>query len=517
MKSSTTSPARPRRKSSATKTSPIKSATKPDRASLAANLPEALRQIADTPRVCIRRGGSPAADSKCVVYWMQRAQRGIDNPALDCAIAVANELGLPVVAYFSAISNFPRANWRHYAFLNQGLHDVEQDLAERGVGFVVRRPPDHSLERFAAEVGAAIIIGDENPLRDPERWRSVLAGRLKIPYWTVDADVIVPSCLFERTFFAQHLFRKQLLPLLPEYLVDSTPAKVAKPWSPPNSLDRWILDDDITRGWRHFNRSVKPVDTFAGGSHAAFRRLRYFIDRQLADYEGARRKPQINGTSQLSPYLHFGHISPLRIVLEVKKAVAAGKAPQSAYDAYTNELIGWRELAVNFVRYHNETYDTIECAEPWAQKTLREHVRDSRDPAYTCEQLERGETRDALWNAAQQQMVRYGWMHNILRMYWGKKILEWAPTPAKAYDWAVLLNDTYELDGRDPNSYAGIAWAIAGKFDRPWGEREIFGKIRYMSGASTGRKFDSKRYIALVGEPPKATAELYAAVTQVGY
>ncbi len=233
------------------------------------------------------------------------------------------------------------------------------------------------------------------------------------------------------------------------------------------------------------------------------------------DYEAGRRKPEINGTSQLSPYLHFGHISPLRIALEAKRAVDAGKAPKAAYDAYINELIGWRELAVNFVTYSRATYDSFECAEPWAEKTLREHMRDRREYEYTYEQLERGETHDELWNSAQLQMVRYGWMHNILRMYWGKKILEWSPNPARAFEWAVLLNDAYELDGRDPNSYAGIAWAIAGKFDRPWFEREIFGTVRYMSGTSTGKKFDSRLYMALVANPEMATEQMFAAATRV--
>ena len=168
----------------------------------------------------VRRSGIPASDAKCVVYWMQRAERGVDNPALDCAIEVANELGLPVVAFFSAISNFPRANLRHYAFLNQGLHDAREDMAARGVPLIVRRPPENKLERFLQEVGAGIVIGDENPLREPERWRRVLAGRLKIPFWTVDADVVVPSRLFTKGFYAQHLFRRQLDPLLPEYLAE---------------------------------------------------------------------------------------------------------------------------------------------------------------------------------------------------------------------------------------------------------------------------------------------------------
>jgi deoxyribodipyrimidine photo-lyase len=446
---------------------------------------------------------------------MQRAQRGLDNPALDCAIDVANELGLPLVAFFSAIPNFPRANLRHYAFLNQGLHDAEQEMAERGVSLIVRRPPENKLEQFLHEVGAGILIGDENPLREPERWRRVLAGRLKIPFWTVDADLVVPSALFIKGFYAQHLFRRQLDPLLPEYLVEPIAAKLHKQWAPDWKSAGWQLDDDITRGWRHLDRRVKPVDTFRGGTHAAQKRLRYFIEHQLADYETARRKPEVNGTSQLSPYLHFGNISPLRIALEVKREVDAGAAPRSAYDAYISELIGWRELAVNFVIHSRATYDSIECAEPWAEETLREHARDRREYDYTYEQLERGETHDALWNAAQLQMVRYGWMHNILRMYWAKKILEWTPNPARAFEWAVLLNDTYELDGRDPNSYAGIAWAIAGKFDRPWPERAIFGTVRYMSGASTGRKFDAKRYIALVDNPPMAKQMIFATATRV--
>jgi deoxyribodipyrimidine photo-lyase len=477
-------------------------------------LPESLRKLTDTPRVFVRRSGIPAPDAKCVVYWMQRAERGVDNPALDCAIEVANELGLPVVAFFSAISNFPRANLRHYAFLNQGLHDAEKDMAERGVPLIVRRPPENKLEQFLQDVGAAIVIGDENPLREPERWRRVLAGRLKIPFWTVDADVVVPSRLFAKGFYAQHLFRRQLEPLLPEYLVEPKAPKLEKQW-PYTRIARWVLDNDITKGWRHFDRRVKPVDTFLGGAHAAQKRLQYFIEHLLSGYETARRKPEINGTSQLSPYLHFGHISPLRIALEAKRVVDAGKASKEAYDAYINELIGWRELAVNFVTYSRATYDSIECAEPWAEKTLREHMRDRRKYEYAYEQLERGETHDELWNSAQLQMVRYGWMHNILRMYWGKKILEWSPNPARAFEWAVLLNDAYELDGRDPNSYAGIAWAIAGKFDRPWFEREIFGTVRYMSGTSTGKKFDWRLYMALVANPEMAIEQLFTAATRV--
>jgi deoxyribodipyrimidine photo-lyase len=166
----------------------------------------------------------------------------------------------------------------------------------------------------------------------------------------------------------------------------------------------------------------------------------------------------------------------------------------SAAEKYLDELIGWRELAVLFVR-HEPNYDNWECAAPWARKSLMEHADDPRPHRYTLEQLERGETKDELWNAAQLEMVNTGWMHNYMRMYWGKKILEWAPNPATAFDWAVILNDKYELDGRDPNGYAGIAWAIVGRHDRPWFDRPIFGLVRTMMEGSTRKKFDAESYI----------------------
>jgi deoxyribodipyrimidine photo-lyase len=171
-----------------------------------------------------------------------------------------------------------------------------------------------------------------------------------------------------------------------------------------------------------------------------------------------------------------------------------GKASEATADKYLDELIGWRELAVLFCKY-NANYDNWECAEPWARRTLMEHAGDPRPWSYSLQQLERAETHDELWNAAQREMVRDGWMHNYMRMYWAKKLLEWSPDVATGYQWAVTLNDKYELDGRDPNGYAGIAWAMVGKHDRPWFDRPVFGLVRYMSGESTGKKFDSRKYI----------------------
>jgi deoxyribodipyrimidine photo-lyase len=465
-----------------------------DTESLQPQFPAEITRLAAQPRVQIRRAGPPLAGARSVVYWMQRAVRIVDNPALDVAIEAANLLGLPVVVYFSVIPNYPNANLRHYHFLAQGLRDVAEDAAERGVEFVVRRHPDNSLEAFLEEAGAALLIGDENPCREPERWRNVLAKRLRLPFWTVDADVVVPSSVFGRSYVLLHHFRPHLKAKLPTYLVP--PAKTAPlhEWKPPKPLASFSLAEDITEGFAKLDRTIRPVDTFTGGTHAAARRLGEFVTDDLARYETARNHPESRGTSRLSPYLHFGNIGPLTIALAVEDAVKQGKAPAAAGDKFLDELIGWRELAVLFVR-HEPNYDNWECAAPWARATLVEHTADPRPHRYIFPQLERAETGDDLWNAAQREMADSGWMHGYLRMYWAKKILEWAPDPATAFDWAVTLNDRYQLDGRDPNGYAGIAWAIVGRHDRPWFNRPVFGLVRPMSGASTAKKFDSGAYI----------------------
>jgi deoxyribodipyrimidine photo-lyase len=458
-------------------------------------VPDELARLADQPRVLVRRSGASRAGAKCVVYWMQRSMRMVDNPALDVAIEAGNLLGLPTVVFFSVIPNYPNANLRHYHFMAQGLRDLAEDAAGLGVGFVLRRHPDNSLEGFLDEVGAALVVGDENPCREPERWRAVLAKRLRVPFWTVDADVVVPSRVFGRDYFLLHHFRPHLERELPKYLVKAKQLKPLHAWRPPKGLASYPVDEDITKGFDKLDRTVKPVDTFTGGTHAAIKALQAFVERDLAAYEEMRNKPEARGTSRLSPYLHFGNISPLTIALEVEKAVADSKVSASAGKRYLDQLIGWRELSVLFVR-HNANYDNWECAEPWARKTLMEHAGDPRPALYTLQQLERAETRDELWNAAQREMVHTGWMHNYMRMYWAKKILEWSPDPARAFEWAVTLNDKYQLDGRDPNGYAGVAWAMVGKHDRPWFDRAVFGTVRPMSAASTGKKFDSRAYVA---------------------
>lgn len=460
-------------------------------------IPHNLGRLAGQPRVMVRRAGPPR-EGRCVVYWMQRAMRIVDNPALDVAIEAANLLGLPVVVFFSVIPNYPNANLRHYHFLAQGLRDVAEDAAERGVGFVVRRHPDNSLEAFLEEVEAVLLVGDENPCREPERWRKVLAKRLKLPYWTVDADVVVPSRIFGRSFVLLHHFRPHLKAEVPKYLVAAAKTKPLHEWKPRKKPSSYARSSDITAGFTKLDRSVKPVDTFTGGTHAALKRMHEFVRHDLKNYEVERNHPEVRGTSRLSPYLHFGNIGPMTIALAARQAAKDGHASESAVEKYLDELIGWRELAVLYVR-HEPNYDNWESAAPWARKTLIEHAGDKR-PRYGFDQLERGETGDDLWNAAQREMVVSGWMHNFMRMYWAKKILEWAPDPARAFEWAVTLNDRYELDGRDPNGYAGIAWAVVGRHDRPWFDKPVFGLVRPMSGASLRKKFDAEAYIRQNGD-----------------
>jgi deoxyribodipyrimidine photo-lyase len=452
-----------------------------------------LVHLADDPRVTLRRPGSPDPSGRSVVYWMQRAQRAHDNPALDTAIAVGNELGKSVVAYFGLVPSFRRANLRHYTFMVGGLPDVAQDLERRNVGFVIRRDDEHPLEAFCEEVGAVLVVGDENPLRDAERWRQRVSRGLRVPFWTVDADVVVPSRLLEKEQYAARTIRPRIHRHLEWFLVASRDTRARIPWTPPRGLHSRppgprLLDSLV------IDRRVRPVPAFEPGPRAARGRLRRFVRTALDGYAKNRNHPELAGTSQLSPYLHFGHLGPREVALEVRSAEATLEDRR----AFLEELIVRRELAVNFVRF-NPGYDTLDGCEPWALRTLSRHKADDRPWRYTERQLEQAETHDSLWNAAQRQMVTSGWMHGYLRMYWAKKILEWTPSPEEAMAIAIRLNDRYELDGRDPNGYAGIAWAIGGKHDRAWGpERPIYGTVRYMSHASTSRKFDAKRYIEQV-------------------
>jgi deoxyribodipyrimidine photo-lyase len=447
-----------------------------------------LNHLSADARITVRRSGAPDPKGGCVVYWMQRSQRALDNPALEVAVKAANTLKIPCVVFFAPVPFYPHANLRHYRFLNQGISEIADGLEKRGIGFVLRRYPEHHLLKFCDEVRASLVVSDENPMREPNYWREIVAEKIRVPFWTVDSDVIVPSKLLMKEQYGAYTARPVIRRLLPEFLkpVGNTRARVA--WETPRGLKSLSPKIDITSSWE-LDRSVPPLDATRGGTKEALKKLKHFIKSGLEHYPIDRNKPELDATSHLSAYLHFGHIGPHTVALAIQKA----RAPKAAKEAFLEQLIVRRELAVNFVRF-NPDYDNFESAAAWAHKSLAEHAADVRK-IYSEPQLENAQTHDPLWNAAQRQMVVTGFMHNYMRMYWAKKILEWSKTPAQAFRTAVYLNDKYELDGRDPNGYAGIAWAIVGKHDRPWFERPIFGKIRYMSLASTSKKFDSQRYI----------------------
>ena len=469
--------------------------------------------FADDPRITRRTRGAPDPDGTCVVYWMQRAQRAWDNPALDTAVTLGNALGQPVVVFFGLHAGVERANLRHYRFLAEGLADIADGLRRRRVGFVLRRAPAHRLAPFVDEVRASLVVGDENPLRQAEAWRERLSLELRVPLWTVDADVVIPSALIEKEQYAARTIRPRIHRQLAAFLVPSGEPVARVAWEDvrgallpakggsyadvagsdeglAGSQDNVAGRADALLDGLTIDRSVGPVAGFPGGTAEARRRLDRFVRSRLRDYDAGRNHPDRAATSELSPYLHFGHIGPREIALAVRDS---GADPASI-DALLEQLIVRRELAINFVT-HNRSYDRLAGCERWARLTLAEHRRDRRPFVYTEAQFEAAETHDALWNAAQRQMTTAGWMHGYIRMYWAKKILEWSRSPEEAFDIAVRLNDRYELDGRDPNGYANIAWAIGGKHDRPWPPRPVYGTIRSMSGERMRGKFDVDKYI----------------------
>jgi deoxyribodipyrimidine photo-lyase len=445
------------------------------------------------PRVRTRRPGPPDPEGRSIIYWMQHAQRAQDNPALDLAIELGNELGRPVVVFLGLVPFYPRANLRHYQFLCEGLPDLAERLARRGVGFVLRRYPEHRLLPFAVAARPCLVVGDENPLRETEAWRQKLAATLTVPLYTVDANVVVPTSIIPHEQFAARTLRPRIHRVLASYLVRGREPVACIPWTPAVPLESLDPRGDLLAGWPAgtLDRTVAPVAGFRGGASRGEALLERFIRDRIDGYHDHRNRPELPGTSQLSPYLHFGQLGPRQVALRVLRA----DVPEADRQAFLEELIVRRELAENYVVY-NPNYDRLVGCETWALHTLADHAHDPRPLVVSEVRLEVGDTPDPLWNAAERQMVDTGWMHGYLRMYWAKKILEWTRSPEEAFDIAVRLNDRYELDGRDPNGYTGIAWAIGGKHDRAWGpERPIFGKVRYMSYASTSRKFDAASYI----------------------
>ncbi len=425
-----------------------------------------------------------------VVYWMSRDMRMSDNWALLFAAHLANSKGAPLHIVFALAPAFGAANLRHYFFLLKGLEEVEKKAKELGIAFhVIKGNPDVSVVDFLKQVDASVLVSDFDPLRVKRNWFEQVTSSIEISHFQVDTHNIVPCRVASNKLeFGAYTLRPKISKLLPKYLTNfpELPEMAKKIQAEPvkwNDILNWLAPDS----------SVKPVEWIHPGEAAAGIQFKKFLNERLKGYSENRNNPLVEGQSDLSPYLHFGHISAQRIAIEVSKF----PAPEADKSAFLEELIVRRELSDNFC-FYNPNYDSIEGIHSWAKETLQKHWNDEREFTYSLDELERAKTHDPLWNAAQLQMVKTGKMHGYMRMYWAKKILEWTANPDIAMQHAILLNDKYSLDGRDPNGYAGVAWSIGGIHDRAWNERPIFGKIRYMNYNGCKRKFNVDGYIELV-------------------
>ncbi len=447
-------------------------------------------------RVVLLNNGRPNPKAHYVLYWMQMFKRTSHNHALTFAIRKANELNLPLVVYEGLKYYYPWANDRLHTFILEGVEEKRSEFEKLGIRYIFylqkdAESPKNTVAKLASE--AACIVTDDYPcFIIPEHNRRV-AALAAVPVYAVDSNGIVPIAKFEKEEYAAYTIRPKIKKLLPNYMkafmeevvtVDGTGLVVDCPDTivTAESIAKLVAECDI-------DHSVKPSNVYRGGSANGRTRLKKFVDEILPDYEKARNKPDRDGSSRLSAYLHFGFLSPVEIALAVNEATA----PQAAKEAYLEELIVRRELSFNFT-LRNPYYDSLASLPAWVQKTMREHIDDERQFAYSLEQLENGETHDELWNAAQREMTATGEMHNYVRMLWGKNVIAWSSSYEIAFETLVHLNNKYCLDGRDPNSYAGILWCF-GKHDRPWMERPVFGMMRYMTSGSTGKKFDSRKYI----------------------
>ena len=432
------------------------------------------------------------SDGKYVLYWMQASQRTRYNHALEYAIDQANTLNLPLIVGFGLMDDYPEANARHYAFMLEGLRDVEEALKKRGIRFVVRRGnPGEVAVGLARQ--ASLVVCDRGYLRHQKAWRDHVADHADCRVMEVETDVIVPV---EEASIKQEFGARTIRPRLhrqwPTYLMELKERKVKHP-----SLALKIRGDievsspEKALAALKVDRSVSISRYFTGGQVAAQVKLADFISHKLEGYNEERNEPVKGHTSTLAAYLHFGQISPLEMVLAIREV---RDIPAADRDAFIEELGIRRELAMNFAHYC-PNYDRYDCLPTWAKKTLSEHRLDKRSPVYDLSQLEAAATYDPYWNAAQREMNVTGFMHNYMRMYWGKKVLEWGRSPEESYGMLLHLNNKLFLCGRDPNSFASVAW-IFGLHDRAWGpERPVFGKIRYMNAAGLKRKFDIDAYV----------------------
>ncbi|HXL23396.1 MAG TPA: deoxyribodipyrimidine photolyase [Candidatus Dormibacteraeota bacterium] len=473
-------------------------------------------------RDCNRAPLRPAAGY--ILYWMIASRRLAHNFALDRAIEHCHSFAKPLLILEALRCDYPWASDRLHRFVLDGMADNARNCERHRIlyyPYIEPAPGAASglLETLAAD--ACAVIADDFPCFFLPNMVAAAAKKLSVRLEAVDSNGLLPLRATDQVFSRAFDFRRFLQKALPAHLSEFPRADpLAKPLPVPPSLPKLI-----TAKWPSASAALLaaepaalrtlPIDhhvspaELRGGYKNARKQMRNFLDRKFPDYSGNRNDPEVDATSCLSPYLHFGHISVHEVfgalaALELwnpqKLALRANGSRQGWWnmsptaESFLDQLITWREVGYNFCS-HRQDYDQFASLPEWAQKTLKKHARDTRQHLYSLEQFEFAKTHDPLWNAAQTQIVREGRMHNYLRMLWGKKILEWSPSPQEAASTTIHLNNKYGLDGRDPNSYSGIFWVL-GRYDRPWGpERPIFGTIRYMSSENTARKLSVKNYV----------------------
>jgi len=424
-----------------------------------------------------------------VIYWMSRDQRANENWALLYAQELAVQESQPLAVVFCLATNFPGAGLRQYDFMIRGLQETEKELSRKNIPFyLLAGEPAELLHGFMGQHKVNTVVTDFDPLRVKRQWKEKLISLTTAKIVEVDAHNIVPCRLAgTKCEFGAYTFRPKLKRYLPSFLEEYPELK------PQSQTGTFAIQGiDWIKAWKAVSPdpSVVPVTWLTPGSKAGTEKYRHFLETKLAQYADGRNDPNLDATSGISPYLHFGQISAQSVALQTIRDFPADTRTGS----FLEELMVRRELSDNFC-FYNPDYDRFTGFHEWARRTLDDHRQDEREFIYTYGDFETSATHDPLWNSAQNEMVKSGRMHGYMRMYWAKKILEWTSSPEEALEVAIRLNDRFQLDGRDPNGYTGCAWSIGGVHDRAWGERPVFGKIRYMNFNGCKRKFDVNRYM----------------------
>jgi deoxyribodipyrimidine photo-lyase len=467
-------------------------------------------------------GNAPVnKDGEYIVYWMVGARRPHYNFALQHAVARAKEHNVGLIIFEPLRVDYPWASDRHHHAVIAGMRDNREAFERGAAQYYPYVEPKQGAGRgllVALAKRACLVVTDDTPGFFQPRMQQAASEKIAVTLEVVDGNGMYPIRETERVFTTAASFRRHLQKELPEHLACSplkNPLAGVSLRQPP-ALDaklrkRWpqaTLKANESLGDLPIDHTVAPV-AMPSGPKAAKKALKHFLSTNYPNYVEKRNQPEAECQSYLSPHLHFGHISSHEIFLELMKQDdwtpqrLAEKANGSrngwwgaseATEAFLDQFITWREIGFNMASLHPR-FREFDSLPGWAQKTLEDHESDVREFQYNFETFEFSQTHDPLWNAAQTQLRTEGIMHNYLRMLWGKKILEWSPTPRAALSVMLELNNKYALDGRDPNSYSGIFWTL-GRYDRAWGpERPIFGKIRYMSSDNTARKVRVRNYI----------------------